>query len=82
MFILKKGHQPGVYVPLRALFLVFYFFLGLMLNVPVNNYSVMLGWNHRFLGITSTFGGKICFAQGHNTATRVGLEPLTSRSGV
>ena len=26
--ILKKGHQPGVYVPLRALFLVllYYFF--------------------------------------------------------
>ena len=24
MFILKKGHQPGVYVPLRALFLVFH----------------------------------------------------------
>ena len=24
MFILKKGHQPGVYVPLRALFLVCY----------------------------------------------------------
>ena len=23
MFIFKKGHQPGVYVPLRALFLVF-----------------------------------------------------------
>ena len=22
MIILKKGHQPGVYVPLRALFLV------------------------------------------------------------
>ena len=22
MFIPKKGHQPGVYVPLRALFLV------------------------------------------------------------
>ena len=22
MVILKKGHQPGVYVPLRALFLV------------------------------------------------------------
>ena len=30
MFILKKGHQPGVYVPLRALFLVFcLFFLNL-----------------------------------------------------
>ena len=26
MFILKKGHQPGVYVPLRALFLVSYIF--------------------------------------------------------
>ena len=26
MFILKKGHQPGVYVPLRALFLVCYWF--------------------------------------------------------
>ena len=23
MFILKKGHQPGVYVPLMALFLVY-----------------------------------------------------------
>ena len=23
MFIFKKGHQPGVYVPLRALFLVY-----------------------------------------------------------
>ena len=28
MFILKKGHQPGVYVPLRALFLVFDFFIA------------------------------------------------------
>ena len=26
MFILKKGHQPGVYVPLRALFLVWIIF--------------------------------------------------------
>ena len=26
MFILKKGHQPGVYVPLRALFLVCFIF--------------------------------------------------------
>ena len=30
---------------------------GLMLNVPVNNFSVMLGRSHCFLGITSTFGG-------------------------
>ena len=26
MFILKKGHQPGVYVPLRALFSSFHLF--------------------------------------------------------
>ena len=25
MFILKKEHQPGVYVPLRALFLISFF---------------------------------------------------------
>ena len=27
MFILKTGHQPGVYVPLRALFLVIFLFV-------------------------------------------------------
>ena len=27
MFILQKGHQPGVYVPLRALFLVYLIFI-------------------------------------------------------
>ena len=26
MFILKKEHQPGVYMPLKALFLVFLLF--------------------------------------------------------
>ena len=29
----------------------------LMLNVPVNNFSVMSGRNHRFPDITSTFRG-------------------------
>ena len=58
------------------------FWFGLMLNIPVNNFSVMLGRSHRFLGITSTFGGLICLAQGHNMATRMGLEPQTSGSGV
>ena len=33
-------------------------FFGLMLNAPMNNFSVMLGRSHRFLSITSTFGGK------------------------
>ena len=32
----------------------FFWFL-LRLNVQVNNFSVMSGWSHRFLGITSTF---------------------------
>ena len=31
-------------------------FVSLLLNVAVNNFSVMSGRSHRFLGITSTFG--------------------------
>ena len=47
----------------------------LRLNVPVNNFSVMSGRSHLFLGITSTFlGGKCVFAQGHSTA-EVGIDP-------
>ena len=34
----------------------------LRLNIPVNNFSVMSGWSHRFLGITSTFRGVKCLA--------------------
>ena len=33
-------------------------FVCLMLNVPVNNFSVMLGRSHHFLGIASRLGGK------------------------
>ena len=49
-------------VPRYALktFQIFFTDLGLvclMLNVPVNNFSVMLGLSHSFLGITSTFWG-------------------------
>ena len=50
----------------------------LRLNFPVNNFSVMSGRSHHFLGITSIFGGVKCLAQGHNTA-EVGFEPPTSR---
>ena len=32
--------------------------VGLILNVPVNNFSVMLGRSHHFRGITSTSGSK------------------------
>ena len=34
----------------------FGFWFGLMLYAPVNNFSVMSGRSHCFLGITSTFG--------------------------
>ena len=34
------------------------FWFGLMLNVLVNKFSVMLGGSHRYLDITITFGGK------------------------
>ena len=47
-----EGDTPG--------FQIFFTDLGLvclMLNVPVNNFSVMLGLSHSFLGITSTFWG-------------------------
>ena len=35
MFILKKGQQPGVYVPLRALFLVVNIILWYKIYVQV-----------------------------------------------
>ena len=41
MFILKTGHQPGVYVPLRALFLVVNT-LGTTLS-PASSQSVQVG---------------------------------------
>ena len=34
-----------------------FFVFGLMLNVTVNNFSVMCGRSHRFLSIASTFWG-------------------------
>ena len=54
-----------------------------MFDVPVNNFSVMLGQSHCFLGIYQCFGElKVkCLAQGHYTAV-VRFEPWTSRSGV
>ena len=55
----------------------------LILNVPVNNFSVMLGRSHRFLGITSTFWGvNVPCSRTQHGLTRVRLEPLTSGSGV
>ena len=56
---------------------------GLMLNVPVNNFSVMLGGSHPILGITSTLGGKYVLLK--ETARRPdwgSKQPPTSGSGV
>ena len=47
----------------------------LKLKITANNFLVIFGRSHSFLGITSSFFWQICLAQGHNMATRVGLEP-------
>ena len=47
-----EGDTPGFQIFFTDLSLV-----CLMLNVQINNFSVMLGRSHSFLGITSTFGG-------------------------
>ena len=36
----------------------------LRFNIPVNNFSVMLGWSNRFLGINQYCGELKCLAQG------------------
>ena len=65
-----------VWFPIVCLFV-------LRLNIPVNNFSVMSGRSHRFLGtvINQYFRGEKCLAQRHNMAA-VGFEPPTSRSRV
>ena len=53
---------------------------GLILYVPLDNFSVMLG--RVFLGLTSTKQRIKCLAQGHNRVSPVRLEPATAWSGV
>ena len=58
--------------------------IGLMLN-NVNNFSVVLGWSHRFLGITSTFWGihMSCSRTQHSDPSGARTwNPPTSGSGV
>ena len=45
----SKGHKKNI--------TIFHLLFVLMLNFPVNNFSVMLGQSHHFLGIISTFRG-------------------------
>ena len=51
--VLQTKVLPGSFKKQKALVK-----FGLMLNVPVNNFSDMLGRSHHFLGFTSTFGGE------------------------
>ena len=44
----------------------------LMLYIPVNNFSVLLGY---FLDLTSTKQRTKCLAKGQNTVSPVSLEP-------
>ena len=50
---LKRTPFVGV---VRDFAKVLFRFVSFLLNVPENNFSVMSGRIHRFLGITSTFG--------------------------
>ena len=58
------------------------FLFWLRLYVPVNNFPVMSGWSHRFLGITGTFWevNVSCSRIQHGDPSKI--EPPTSRSGV
>ena len=58
------------------------FLVCLKLNVPVNNFSVILGRSNHFLGIITLGGGVNMSCSRTHTATRVGLERPTSGSGV
>ena len=62
----------------------FGFGLVLMLKDPVNNFSVMLGRSHRFLGITSTFWevnvGLSCLRMQHGDLSEDRTPDLSLRS--
>ena len=44
-----------IYMNIKEVFVCLFV---LRLNVPVNNFSVMSGRSHRFLGLTSTVGSR------------------------
>ena len=68
-----KFSQSGNNFSISVYYNVFLF--DLILYVPVNIFSVILGWV--FLGWTSTKQGLMCLTQGHNAVTPVRLEPAT-----
>ena len=55
MFILKKGHQPGVYVPLRALFLVSQQTFEILRLYKYTNYNKYHSLRGNYLIMHSTY---------------------------
>ena len=55
-----------IVITLSLCSLVFVAYSAIYLTNCVNNFSVVPGWNQRFLGITQYCGGLMCLAQGHN----------------
>ena len=78
--VCPNGLHPLVHLVRDVLCILLICLVHLILNVPVNNFTVMLGRGHRFLGITSTFGEYICLAQGHSIVTRVRSDTRTLAS--
>ena len=54
--VCPNGLHPLVHLARDVLCILLICLVHLILNVPVNNVTVMLGRGHRFLGITGTFG--------------------------
>ena len=50
-----NGLHPIVHLARDVLCILLICLVHLILDVPVNNFTVMLGRGHRFLGITGTF---------------------------
>ena len=56
--VCPNGLHPLVHLARDVLCVLLICLVHLILKVPVNNFTVMLGRGHRFLGITSTLGSK------------------------
>ena len=61
----ERLEKPGIYQDIGLLWLV-----DLIFNVLVNNFTVMLGWSHHFLGITSTFGVNVPCSRTQHSLTQ------------
>ena len=69
-YVCPNGLHTLVHLAREMLCILLICLVSLILNVPVNNITVMLGRGHGFLGITNEyFWEKICLAQGHNIVT-------------